>query len=355
MLYNLKKWKIEDIQCRILRLKHLYKKLGRQETHGLLNIPKQVVMIYLSTNKNERINDIPAIMTKQTVFTLINPQNGNLAFKLFEFEDESHFDHIQRNNYYCLLWLTDGAGKVKADFSTYNIERNSLFSFSPYQPFMLSACSNIKGIAIQFHPDFFCIYKHQAEVACNGVLFNNIYQPPYIQIDETHSATFKMLLEQMKIEIQNIALAQYESLISYLKIFLITASRLKTEQQPPSLKLIENVKEPSILQDLKDAIEKDFKTKHSASDYAEQLNLSLKTLGKITKKHFNKTLTELISERIIIEAKRELYLTNKTIKEIAYELGYGDEYYFSRFFKTNADVSPQMYRETVGFGRGINA
>ena len=70
-----------------------------------------------------------------------------------------------------------------------------------------------------------------------------------------------------------------------------------------------------------------------------------------TKAHFNKTLTDLIAERIIIEAKRELYLTNKSIKEIAYELGYNDEYYFSRFFKKNADVSPQLYRETVGFDK----
>ena len=59
----------------------------------------------------------------------------------------------------------------------------------------------------------------------------------------------------------------------------------------------------------------------------------------------------LFSKRIIIEAKRELYLTNKTVEEIAQELGYDDEHYFSRFFKTNADISPQLYRETVGFGR----
>jgi AraC family transcriptional regulator, transcriptional activator of pobA len=44
-------------------------------------------------------------------------------------------------------------------------------------------------------------------------------------------------------------------------------------------------------------------------------------------------------------------LTNKSVKEIAYDLGYGDEFYFSRFFKKNADVSPQLYRETVGFAR----
>ncbi len=291
-------------------------------------------------------------MTTQTVFTLVNPQNGNLAFKLFAFEDGSYFDHIQRNNYYSLVWLTRGNGKVKADFSEYDFKPNSLFTFSPYQPFMLAASKNLIGVAIQFHPDFFCIHKHQKEVACNGVLFNNIYQPPFITIDDKSSETFKMLIEQMKAEMQNPALAQYELLTSYLKIFLITSSRLKTEQEPQALQAVADLKEPFILQSLKDAIEKDFKTKHAASDYAKALNISANALAKITKAHFNKTLTDLISERIIIEAKRELYLTNKAIKEIAYELGYKDEYYFSRFFKTNADISPQLYRDTVGFGRG---
>lgn len=75
---------------------------------------------------------------------------------------------------------------------------------------------------------------------------------------------------------------------------------------------------------------------------------------KLPKNHFNKTITNLISERIIIEAKRELYLTNKAVKEIAFELGYDDEHYFSRFFKNIADVSPQMYRDTIGFAMGLN-
>lgn len=290
-------------------------------------------------------------MAEQNVFTLVNPQNGNLAFKLFSFEDNSYFDHIQRNNYYSLIWLTQGTGKVKADFSEYDFSENSLFTFSPYQPFMLSAGKTTKGTALQFHPDFFCIHKHQTEVACNGVLFNNIYNPPFVTIDESTASTFDMVINQIRTEMQNPALAQYELLISYLKIFLIAASRLKTEQEPRALKEVSKLKEPFILQNLKDAIEKDFRTKHSASDYAKVLNISASALAKLTKAHFNKTLTDLISERIIIEAKRELYLSNKAIKEIAYELGYQDEYYFSRFFKTNADISPQMYRDTVGFGR----
>jgi len=289
-------------------------------------------------------------MTNQTAFTLVNEQNGNLAFKLFSFEDNTYFDHLQRNNYYSLIWITEGSGKLKTDFSEYNFGPNSLFSFSPYQPFMF--CSNlIKGIAIYFHSDFFCIHKHQTEVTCNGVMFNNIYQIPFILVDEELGNTLHKLAEQIKSEMRNPGLAQYEILISFMKIFLISVSRAKVKQQPQAMQSGETTKEPFILQNLKDAIEKDFKSKHTPKDYAVLLNISPNALAKITKSHFNKTLTDLITERIVIEAKRELYLTNKSIKEVAYELGYDDEYYFSRFFKKNVSISPQVYRETVGFGK----
>jgi len=290
-------------------------------------------------------------MTSPNAYTITNPQNGNLAFKLFHFSDNNHYDHLQRNNYYSLIWVKKGKGKVKADFAEHHFEENSLLAFSPYQPFMICTTENIEGIAIHFHPDFYCIHMHQKEVSCNGVLFNNIYQPPFTQISESATDTFNMVVEQMKNEMQNAGMAQYELLISYLKIFLITASRLKTEQLLEATNHINDTKEPFILQNLKDAIELNFKTKHAPSHYADLLNISAKALAKLSKAHFNKTLTALISERIIIEAKRELYLTNKAVKEIAYELGYEDEHYFSRFFKTNADISPQGYRETVGFAK----
>ena len=287
----------------------------------------------------------------QKALTLVNPQNGNLAFKIFSFDDNCVFDHLQRLNYYSIILITEGVGKLKSDFSEYDFSQNSMLCFAPYQPFMLATKKHLKGIALNFHPDFFCIHKHQKEVACNGVLFNDIYKPPILLLKQAESDAFFTLIEQMKTEMQNVELAQYELLVSYLKIFLITASRLKVSQIPEIQTAYLNMKEPFILQNLKDAIEIHYRKKHSASEYADILNISAKALAKITKAYFNKTLTDMISERIIIEAKRELYLTTKTVKEIAYELGYDDEHYFSRFFKNNADVSPQFFRGTVGFAR----
>jgi AraC family transcriptional regulator, transcriptional activator of pobA len=285
--------------------------------------------------------------------TLVNPQNGNLAFKLFSFEGNSCFDHVQRYNYYSVIWITEGSGRLRVDVSAYDFAGSNMFFFSPCQPFMTEQAAGIKGIALHFHPDFFCVYKHQAEVACNGVLYNNIYEPPFISIDEPSAAAINPLLQQMIAELQNPALAQYELLVSYLKILLITATRIKVAQQPMAMAQAASIKEPFVLQNLKDAIETNYRTKHSASDYAAMLNISAKALAKVAKNYFSKTVTDLIAERIIIEAKRELYLTEKPVKQIAYELGYNDEFYFSRFFKNNTAISPQLFRETVGHGKGI--
>jgi len=287
----------------------------------------------------------------QTTFTLVNPQNGNLAFKVSNFEGNSSFDHIQRLSYYSIILIKEGSAKLKSDFSEYDVSKNYLLSFSPYQPFMLSQAKGLKGVIIHFHPDFFCIMKHHKEVACNGVLFNNIYQPPFILFSDEDRAKFESIIGQITAEMKNAELAQYELLISYLKILLISASRIKVNQSNEAKAAVSDLKEPFILQNLKDAIEQHYKEKHSPNDYAELLNITPKALAKVVKNYFNKTLTDLISERIIIEAKRELYLTSKTVKEISYSLGFNDEHYFSRFFKNNAEVSPQLYRETVGFAR----
>lgn len=290
-------------------------------------------------------------MLQQTDFKLINPQTGSLAFRLYLSEEDKLFNNIQRLEYYTIIWIKEGEGKLHSDFFAYEFENNSLMGFSPYQPFQMKTEKKIYAIVIQFHPDFFCIHKHHKEVACDGVLFNNIYDAPLFKIDHDSINKFSTLIEQMKDELHQTELAQYDSIISYLKLFLISASRLKITAMSNAYQTNDLDDEPFILKTLKKYIEEHFRTKHSVSEYAELLSITPKALGKITKSHFNKTISELISERIIIEAKRELYLTNKTVKEIAFELGYKDEYYFSRFFKKNAEVSPQKYRETVGFGR----
>lgn len=289
-------------------------------------------------------------MNENDVFTIINKQDGNLAFKLLSFSDNSYFDYLQRNNFYTVVWIKQGTGILKVDFSEYSFRENCLCTFSPYQPFMFLTDGGISGIALQFHSDFYCIHRNPRETNCDSVLFNNIYQAPFFEINKSAQSGFSNIISQLKAELKNTTNDNFELLIPNLKIFLVTASRLKmrlTTYEPA----LTDGETPLVLRSLKDAIENNYKEKHSASEYANILNISASALAKLVKIHYNKTLTNLITERIIIEAKRELYMTSKPIKEIAWDLGYADEFYFSRVFKTNADISPQFYRDTVGFGK----
>ncbi|GAB4033003.1 helix-turn-helix domain-containing protein [Spirosoma gilvum] len=289
--------------------------------------------------------------------TMVNPQNGNLAFSIFQFDNPTLFASVQRFNYFSLILWKGGTADLTADFTHYSISGNSLLAFSPFQPFRLQTTEAASGWVIHFHPEFFCIFRHHAEISANGFLFNNSYQPPFVSLTQEQITHFEGLTQQMADEIQKVELAQHELLISYLKIILIQAVRLKLVQYPThkeSISIAEQ-QEPFVLQKLKDAIELHYRHKHAPSDYADLLNISPKALAKITRHYFHKTLTDLISDRIVIEAKRELYLTPKTIKEVAHELGFEDEFYFSRFFKRHTTVSPQTYRETVGFNRAASS
>jgi len=290
-------------------------------------------------------------MTNAPEFGSVNAHNEDLSFRLSSLGHDNCLQQFQRLNCYTVILMTEGEAKLFADHAEYKVKANSMMFFSPYQAFKLNG-RRIEGYILNFHSDFLCVYKHHKEVACNGVLFENVYGSPKMFIEKKDTDEFLSLIAQIKAELQKARLAQNELLVSYLKIFLITATRLKIGSNRTDESSV-GPAIPVVLQQLKEAIEAHYRNKHSPSEYAELLCISGKTLAKLTRGHLNKTPTDLIVERIMVEAKRDLYLTNKTIKEIAFNLGYDDEFYFSRLFKATMDVSPQNYRKTVGFGKGV--
>lgn len=289
-------------------------------------------------------------MKNTTAYTLINEQNNHLAFKIFSFDDHHYFDHLQRNNYYTVLWVQTGEGLLKVDFSEHVFTAQNLLTFAPYQPFMLSTNQKTSGVAIQFHADFYCIHRNPKETNCDTVLFNNIYDKPLFKLEKADEEKFNLYVQQLKDEFTQNDSGNFELIIPSLKLLLGTASRLKLKALSTVPSFVPD-EVPYVLQQLKSAIETHFKSKHQAREYADVLNISANALSKLVKTHYHKTLTQLIIERVIIEAKRELYMTTKPIKEIAWSLGYEDEYYFSRVFKKHTETSPQLYRDTVGFGK----
>ncbi|MFN0276856.1 MAG: helix-turn-helix domain-containing protein, partial [Chitinophagales bacterium] len=259
-----------------------------------------------------------------------NKKTDKTLLNISEFKNENPYKHPQHNEFYSCILITEGKGKYRIDGREYFFSPNELFFFTPFQLYEFIPENLFSGVTIFFHSDFFCLEKHAKDVGCNGVLFNNIYAEPSICV---HASQLHELLEtinKIKTEIAQQAFAQGELLISYLKIFLIQAVRIKTANQPGmqatdkiSLQDADGIK-------LKTLIEDNFRKEHSPSEYAGLMNTSLKSLNTLAKKYFNKPIAELLQDRLVTEAKRELYLTNKTVKEIAYNIGFNDEYYFSR-------------------------
>ncbi|HEV2479468.1 MAG TPA: helix-turn-helix domain-containing protein [Puia sp.] len=279
--------------------------------------------------------------------TLRDAANGELSLAVAGFDAASLFAEPRQEPYFSILLVRRGAGKAIRDGAAFTFSAPCLLCFSIYQPYSLAADGVFEGVLLNFHPGFFCLFEHRREVSCNGVLFNNLYDTPVVELGADVEALLTIAL-QMRDELGRPGPADRDVLLSFLKVFLIHASRVKLEQQADGSR-----QAAPILGELTSAIETHYRTHHQAGDYEQLLHVSAAVLNKASKQYFGKTLTALIAERLIIEAKRQLYLTAKAVKEIAFELGYSDEFYFSRFFKKNVGVSPQVFRETVGYDKFV--
>lgn len=270
-----------------------------------------------------------------------NPQTDALAFKIYPISSGTFFSQHMEFDYYSILLVVHGNGIFQCDLTSQSFFDNTLMRFPIYQPFHLQTERDFKGYLLQLDADFFWNHRHRADVPYKNALFN---QPADVLSDEELNRLV-FPLELMQKEFDHEALCQYELMISYAVIFLIRASRIITGN-----KLNEQSRsksEPHLLKGLIAAIEKYYSSWHGPGDYARLLNVSAKTLNRVTKAHLNKTVSDLIAGRIVTEAKRELYLSTMGVKEIAARLGFNDEAYFSRFFKRHTQMSPGMYRKSV--------
>ena len=102
---------------------------------------------------------------------------------------------------------------------------------NPYQTLFISSARGIAGARLNFHANFFCIDTYHEEVGCNGVLFNDIYGTPVLPVPVERADEIDAQIALMQEELKTAGLAQSELLLSYLKVFLIKATRVKLQQQ----------------------------------------------------------------------------------------------------------------------------
>jgi AraC-like DNA-binding protein len=245
---------------------------------------------------------------------------------------------------YTVYFIPEGQGTFHADFGTFAFTGPVLLFSTPLQVIYIDDCRVTKSNIIQFHSDFYCIEYHREEVACNGLLFNNIYLDPVVVLTEREAKIFELLLGQIDDEFMQPAPSDIV-LRAFLQLFLAKASTIKmsaisTRQDKPE--------KDELMERFRQLLDQHYLDLHKPSDYASLLAVSPDTFTRRCTKYFRKSPSQLIQERLILEAKKQLHLTRQSIKEIAYNLKFQDEFYFSRVFKKFTKVSPQTFRDKTG-------
>ena len=259
----------------------------------------------------------------------------------------------ERSPCFALFLLEQGSGTIRVGDATHEFRAPALLCLNPYERAVFAVKRATCGWVLHFHANFFCIETHHHAVGCNGVLFNEVYEVPLVKLEPGSLAEIERLMLAIDDELRHRDLAHLEVLVSSLKILLIKAARLKLAQQGTGG--LAATKRPEVLRRLRELPETSYQRLHSPSEYARLLGISHKTLAQMVKEHFHKTLSELIRDRVMKHAKWQLLHTLKPVKEIAYEVGFEDEFYFSRLFKRSFGCAPTAFREhETAFRAGSN-
>ncbi|WP_437227909.1 helix-turn-helix domain-containing protein [Planctomicrobium sp. SH661] len=275
---------------------------------------------------------------------LYDPRRGDVPIRTRGLEFSDAPAEPVRTNYFNIYLIESGSGNCWADTCQFQFGARTMLFFVPYQHIRFSPATPVRAELIQFHANFLCVETFHAEVGCSGILFNDPHGSPLVELNRATYADVTRLIRQLQKEQANDELASEEMMLAQLKILLILATRLKTSGSNWNSTKIRDARHP-LLTEFREMIEQHYRSLHTPAEYAERLHVSAKTLGRVVRESLGTTPTNLIRNRILTHAKWQLLHTLKPVKEVARELGFSDELYFSRLFKKGTGYSPTFFRE----------
>lgn len=280
-------------------------------------------------------------MIKSVDITNLNDNSIFKDVKVLPFSvcEESHNRlPTHKHDFYELIFVIKGTEFQSIDHEVFEIFDNQIFLLSPYNVHNIAAANIDEGIVITFNEEL--LYKTDEDyLLLQNIIFGFGLNQKLIISDDL-SYKLKKYIEILKTELVGTSVSK-EVIYSFVKIILISIQNEFTTKPSPS-----NSTNPdlTLFYDFISLLNTHFKSEHSASFYAEGLNITTHHLNKVVKKITTESTLTVIHERLIQEAKRLLIHTNNRGKTIAYELGFNDEAYFSKLFKKHIGISPKVFR-----------
>ncbi|SEP56411.1 AraC family transcriptional regulator [Flavobacterium urocaniciphilum] len=245
------------------------------------------------------------------------------------------------HNFYLLVLFTNGSGFHTIDFTTYEIQPNSLFILKPGQVHSWQLSEDIVGFIAFYSQEIYNVYFGKKQID-EYSFYRDLKNSPEMKLNDLQtqeiSNYFNLLLKENK---QN-EFRKTDKLLNLLDVIHIELARIYESQQDHNLHPY-NFK----IKELEQLILSNYKTEKSPSFYADKMNMSLKHLNRICKNVLDSTLTDFIYAKIILESKRLLSTNKLTISEVADNLGFENYSYFTKVFKKYTNLTPQSFKKLV--------
>lgn len=255
-------------------------------------------------------------------------------------DNHSKITKPHKHNSYLTILFTKGNGTHEIDFNIFDVILGSMFLISPGQTHHWNLSEDIEGYIFTHTKDFYDLhYSH------NSILkfpfFQSVQNLPYLLLDEIEIKSTTLFFEQLMNEYRQKKIFSHQRIISYIDIMYIDLSRIYLNNHSEEIITFNSYSQR--FQELEGLIEKHYLVEKSPSEYAKMMRITPKHLNRIIKSVIGKTTSDVIIERIILEAKRKMLHTSQSFSEIALSLGYDDYPYFSRLFKNKTKISPSDF------------
>jgi AraC family transcriptional regulator, transcriptional activator of pobA len=245
-----------------------------------------------------------------------------------------------RHNFYELLLIEAGSGIHEIDFKKYEIRPYSLHFVSPTQVHKLKS-STASGHVICFQEEVIPVSAGNTFTA-TFPFYDFISYSPVVEAGKPLFDELMEIVRHLDSSHGGQSVLKREIISSYLHILLLKIKNFFIDHGVFEKNNIADVS-PKI-QEFKRLVGRHYIDHYTVSQYAGLLNISSNYLNALCKKETGRTAIHLVHERLLLEAKRLLYSTNLSVKEISHLLHFDTDAYFVRFFKKNVGQTPLDYR-----------
>lgn len=249
--------------------------------------------------------------------------------------DDTIFANYQRYDFHQVIWFKNIGGDASyfLDFNEYTLKNNEIILVFPGQIDKLDP-EGKDGYVYAIHNEvFFEINQRLDSDYLNGYFSN-----AFVQLDNETTNKLSKLHDLISVEYGSEN--RLTLMRTYMEAFLFHIFSIfeKTNLQGKT-------KTDSIIPRLMRLIDTNFIAERETDFYANKLGMTPKTINEVCKKGTGKTVKQHLQERLILEIKKEIKMGQKNMKEIAYDLGFNEPAYFTRFFKQHTSFTPSEFRD----------